>query len=97
MNRKIILQQHRDNEGHSDGDTLITQAEVFANVSVPSLTFRSRLSSMGLDTSLTALVWRSEFDKAPYTHAVVDGTAYRIADTGAGRNDLSVLLMLERS
>ena len=39
---------------------------------------------------------RNEFDKAPYTHAVVDGTAYRIADADVGRNDLSVLLMLER-
>lgn len=96
LDKRIILQQRSSGQGHSGAGTIASAAEVYASVRMPSNTFRSNMAASGLDVSLTVLVWRSEFCRAAYTHAVVDGKAYRIAATGAGINDLFVCLVLER-
>lgn len=97
MNKKLILQQRQEAYGHSDSGKIVTETQVYGAVRQPSLSFKSNLSSLGLDVSLTALLWRSEFEKAPYTHSVIDGVEYRISSVGAGMNDLFVSVVLVRA
>lgn len=96
MNKKITLQKRTEPYGHSDVEPIVAEAEVCGAVRTPSLTFVNSMAAMGYRIALTVVVWRNEFEKADYTHAVVDGTDYRIADIGAGVNDLFVNLALER-
>lgn len=97
LNKRITLQKRQSGQGHTRADTVMSEAEVYAAVRVPSLSFHSTMAASGLDTALTVVLWRSDFNKAAYTHAVVDGTAYRISSVGSGVNDLFVSLALERN
>lgn len=96
MNKHVTLQRIAEAQQRYEDDTVCAQTVVFASVRVPSLTFRSGMMSAGLETALTVTLWRSEFEKAAYTHVVVDNVPYRIASVGVGLNDLFVNIALER-
>lgn len=71
-----------------------SRAEVWADVSDVGTVTKFEAMAVGLNVTLTAVMWRREFKG--YTHAEYNGVRYRIAATGNAQNDLHIKLSLER-
>lgn len=96
LDRQIILQRRKKGNGRGEW-TVEAQTTLMCSVSVPGTHLKADAAALGYSIALTVQLWRSEFEEQKYTHAIIDGKEYRIADTGPGRNDLFVRLSLERS
>lgn len=93
---KIVLQCREEAYGHSTEPDITAEKEVYGSVQLPSLSFQATNEAAGRKIDLSVHVWRSEFESGHFTHAVINGTTYRINGTGAGMNDMYVKLSLER-
>lgn len=93
FNKRLTLLALRSSTGR--GEPLeISRAEVWADVSDVGTVTKLEAMAVGLNLSLTAVMWRREFKD--YTHAEYGGVRYRIASTGNAQNDLHIKLSLER-
>lgn len=70
------------------------RADVWADVSEPGTVTKYEAMAVGVNISLTAVIWRREY--TGYTHAEYNGVLYKIVQTGAASNDLHIKLSLER-
>ena len=82
--------------GHSGTEDVQT-AVVRGSVSMPNLTLKTNVESVGRQVDLVVQVWRRDFEKAAYTRAEYQGIRYRIESVTAGMNDLIVKLLLVRN
>lgn len=71
-----------------------SRVTVWADVAEAGTVTRLQGMAVGLNISLTAVMWRQEFKD--YTHAEYDGVRYRIAATGSAMNKQYIKLSLER-
>lgn len=94
--KNITLVRISREYGHG-GTEAVTSATVRGSVSMPSLSLRTNLESVGRSIDFTAQVWRRDFEKAAYTHAEYNGVRYRIDNVSTGISDLIVKLSLTRS
>lgn len=93
FNKRLTLLALRSSTGR--GEPLeIRRAEVWAEVSDVGTVTKFEAMAVGLNLSLTAVMWRREFKD--YTHAEYGGVRYKIAATGSTQNDLHIKLSLER-
>lgn len=70
------------------------RAVVWADVSEVGTVTKFEAMAVGVNLSLTAVMWRREYGN--YTHAEYGGVRYRISQTGACANPLHIKLSLER-
>ena len=96
LDKKITLQKRRDSSGYGSGDVVVSTKNVYAKVTLPSLSFQAKAEAAGRRADMTAHLWRKDFDTDNYTHAVIGGTVYRIDSVGSSVNDLYVKIALER-
>lgn len=95
FNRKIILETHERQYGHSMKDT-VRQKTVWANVSLPSMTMKSNAQSAGVAIDLIVHCYRKEYEAFNPTYAVINGVRYKVTSVGTSVNDLFVKLALAR-
>ena len=76
---------------------LVRQNEktVWAEVGNIGVTTKFSAMSAGKEAEMQLIVWRSEY--GGQTHVEVNGTLYKITETGATDNDLRVKLLLGRA
>lgn len=94
FNKMIHLQIRRQTIGSAKAQSVIADDIIWAQLEEPSVTFRAKLHDLGLKGSRVAYFWRSEFEKKPYTHAVIDDKEYRIESTAAAESPLRVKVVL---
>lgn len=68
---------------------------VWAEIGNIGVTTKFSAMSAGKEAELQLILWRSEY--GGQTHAEVNGTFYKITETGAADNDLRVKLLLGRA
>lgn len=90
FNKMVHLQVRKQAQGAAKMQSIITDDIIWAQVEECSLSFRAKLQEMGLRGSRVAYFWRSEFEKKPYTHVVIDDKAYRIESTAAAESPLRI-------
>lgn len=93
FNRKITLLTLEPQSGYSE-PAEIARATVWANISDVGATTKFAALQAGQTVSLAVTMWRKEFKN--FSHAEVDGTRYKIVETGSAKNDLHIKLLLER-
>lgn len=93
FNRKITLLTLEPQKGYRE-PAEIARATVWANVSDVGSTTKLAALQAGQTVSLAVTMWRREF--RDYSHAEVDGTRYKIVETGSAKSDLHIKLLLER-
>ena len=93
FNRKITLLPLEPQSGCPE-PAEVARATVWANISDIGATTKFAALQAGQTVSLAVTMWRKEY--RDYTHAEVDGTRYKIVETGAAKSDLHIKLMLER-
>lgn len=96
LRTKITLLRKQEAYGHGSEKNILARREVFGSVKAPGLSFQSAAQAAGMRADLTVHLWRKDYEREKYTHAVVDDTEYRISAAGASVNDLYVRLSLER-
>lgn len=76
---------------------LVKQNEktVWAEMGNICVTTKFSAMSAGKEAETQLIVWRSEYEGQ--THAEVNGTVYKITETGATDNDLRLKLLLGRA
>ena len=94
FNKMVHLQLRKQAQGSAKAQSVITDDIIWAQVEECSLSFRAKLQEMGLKGSRVAYFWRSEFEKKPYTHVVIDDKPYRIESTGAAESPLRVKVVI---
>lgn len=97
LNKIIVLQKINASAGYGGRGSIAVSANCYAYVEEPSLSFKAALSAGGISVSLIVHLWRHEWVKQHYTHAVIDGVLYRIENAGSSVNDNFVKLVLVRS
>ncbi len=95
LNRKIILETHERQYGHSMQD-IINQKTIWACVALPSMTMKSNAQSAGFAIDLVVHCYRKEYEKFNPTYVVVDGVRYKITSVGTSINDLFAKIALAR-
>lgn len=93
FNRKITLLALEPRSGFAE-PAETARAAVWADVSDVGATTKLSALQAGQTVTLAVIMWRKEF--RDYTHCEVDGVRYKIAQTGAARNNLHIKLLLER-
>ena len=93
FNRKITLLTLEPQTGYSE-PAEVARATVWANISDVGATTKFAALQAGQTVSLAVVMWRKEF--RDFTHCEVDGTRYKIVETGSAKNDLHIKLLLER-
>lgn len=93
FNRKITLIVLKPQSGGKE-PLETARATVWADVSEVGAATKFAALQAGQSVSLSVVMWRREF--RGYTHCEIDGVRYKIAETGAARNDLHIKLLLER-
>ncbi|MCI7758539.1 MAG: hypothetical protein MSH49_00765 [[Eubacterium] saphenum] len=93
FNRKITLLTLEPQKGYSE-PAEVARATVWANISDVGSTTKFAALQAGQTVSLAVTMWRREF--RDYSHAEVDGTRYKIVETGSAKSDLHIKLLLER-
>lgn len=93
FNRKITLLTLEPQNGRSE-PAEIARATVWANVSDVGSTTKLAALQAGQTVSLAVTMWRKEY--RDYSHAEVDGTRFKIVETGSAKSDLHIKLLLER-
>lgn len=94
FNKKITLQNQKKKTGSSGGYDIVATADIWCEyVDVGSMVAFSALSA-GITVTKQATMWRSEFKD--YTHAIIDGVQYKIAQTARAKNDLHIKLLVSR-
>lgn len=93
FNRKITLLTLEPQSGLKE-PLETARATVWADVSEVGVTTKFAALQAGQSVSLSVVMWRREF--RGFTHCEVDGVRYKIAETGAARNELHIKLLLER-
>lgn len=93
FNRKITLLTLKPQGGLKE-PLETARANVWADVSEVGATTKLAALQAGQSVSLSVVMWRREFHG--YTHCEIDGVRYKIAETGAARNELHIKLLLER-
>lgn len=93
FNKRLTLLALRPSTGRAE-PLETARAVVWADVSDVGTVTKLEAMAVGLNLSLTAVMWRREFKS--YTHAEYGGVRYRIASTGSAQNDLHIKLSLER-
>lgn len=93
FNKKLTLLTLHYPPG-SGGPEVAERSEVWADVSEPGTVTKLEVLAVGVDISLTAVMWRREYKD--YTHAEYGGVRYKVASTGAAANPLHIKLSLER-
>lgn len=68
---------------------------VWAEVGNVGVTTKFSAMSAGKEAELQLFIWRSEY--GGQSHAEVNGSVYKITETGAADNDLRVKLLLGRA
>lgn len=93
FDRKITLQIRT--QGYGTAGAQVTEScTVWASVTDMGVTTKYAAEAAGKQAELQAVMWRNEFKG--YTHAVIDGTVYKINSTGRAENDLHIKLILAR-
>lgn len=95
FNKRITLLKMVPGNGRADPVTA-SEVTVWADVSDVGVTTKYTALQAGAEISLTAVMWRREFEKDDYTHADYRGKRYKISQTGSAGNDLHIKLTLER-
>lgn len=93
FNRKLTLLTLEPQSGYNE-PAEIARAIVWANISDVGATTKFAALQAGQTVSLAVTMWRKEF--RDFTHCEVDGTRYKIVETGLAKNDLHIKLLLER-
>lgn len=93
FNKRLTLLTLRPSMGRAE-PLETARAVVWANVSDVGTVTKLEAMAVGLNLSLTAVMWRREFKG--YTHAEYGGVRYRIAASGNAANELHIKLSLER-
>lgn len=93
FNRKITLLTLEPQNGRYE-PAEIARATVWANISDVGATTKFAALQAGQTVSIAVTMWRREF--RDYSHAEVDGTRYKIVETGSAKSDLHIKLLLER-
>lgn len=93
FNRKITLLTLKPQSGLKE-PLETARATVWADVSEVGATTKLAALQAGQSVSLSVVMWRREF--RGYTHCEIDCVRYKIAETGAARNELHIKLLLER-
>ena len=95
FNKRIKLLKIIPANGRDD-PVIASEVTVWADVSDVGVTTKYTALQAGAEISLTAVMWRSEFEKDDYTHADHRGKRYKISQSGSAGNDLHIKLTLER-
>lgn len=93
FNRRVTLLTLEPQSGLKE-PLKTARATVWADVSEVGVTTKFAALQAGQSVSLSVVMWRREF--RGFTHCEVDGVRYKIAETGAAKNDLHIKLLLER-
>lgn len=96
MNKKIILRKREKTNGLSVNGDVTAEKAVKGCLRGIGLRYRSTLEAAGIEADVTVTLWRKEFDSS-FTHAVIDGTEYRIENTAPIMNDMFIQVMLVRN
>lgn len=73
----------------------LNEKTVWAEVGNIGVTTKFSAMTAGKEAEMQLILWRSEYEGQ--THAEVNGTIYKITETGAADNDLRVKLLLGRA
>ncbi len=95
FNKKLTLLKIVPANGRDD-PVITSEVTVWADVTDVGVTTKYTALQAGAEISLTAEMWRREFEKDDYTHADYRGRRYKISQTGRAKNDLHIKLTLER-
>lgn len=96
MNKTVLLRKREKPNGMSIDGNVTAEKTVRGCLRDIGLRYRSTLESAGIEADVTVTLWRKEFGSG-FTHAVIDGTEYRIENTAPIMNDMFIQVMLVRN
>lgn len=95
LSKRITLYRVEPGKG-SQPDTVIPLREIWADVTVPSVSIQFKALAADHTADLQAVIWREDFCGGA-TRAEVDGTVYRITSAAPLQNSsLKTRLILSR-
>lgn len=95
FNKKIILLKCPQQNGRLPR-TEEARAVVRGHADKPGLSLVIETEQAGWQAELIVSIWRRDYEKDSFTHAIVDGTTYRIKRATAGDRQMIVRLLLTR-
>lgn len=96
LNKRIILEFHKQKYGHDTGEEKVNESTVWACVGLPNMNFKNTAQTAGVKVDLIVHLHRTDFEKNNWTHIEIDNTLYRITNVGTSINDLFIKLAIAR-
>lgn len=93
---KPIALQKRVKDNGTGIYRVAEQVQLLCSAGEAGSRMKSQAAAVGYAIDVTVQLWRSEYQSDRFTHAVLDGNEYCIADELPGRNDLFIRLALTK-